>query len=103
MPNHLHGIIVVGAVGARVGTRHAVSQPALPMPPPAQSEQFGKPTVGTIPTIVRSFKSAVTKRINARRGTPGLPVWQRNYWEHIIRNEEACNAIAAYIINGYKS
>ena len=37
-------------------------------------------------TIVGSFKSAVTRRINALRDTPGARVWQRNYWEHIIRN-----------------
>jgi REP element-mobilizing transposase RayT len=44
-------------------------------------------------------KSAVTKRINALRGTPGMPVWQRNYYEHIIRNERALVAIRAYILN----
>ncbi len=51
------------------------------------------PTVGD---IVRGYKSAVTKRINALRNTPGLPVWQRNYHEHIIRNETAYLKIADY-------
>ena len=36
-------------------------------------------------------------RINALRGTPGAPVWQRNYYEHIIRTERALNAIRRYI------
>ena len=85
MPNHIHGIIVVGA-------RHAV-----PLQQP-QTEQFGKPVPGSVPTIVRSFKSAVTKRINAIRGTPGARVWQRNYWEHVIRHERALNAIRQYIL-----
>ncbi|MEJ5299358.1 MAG: transposase [Thermodesulforhabdaceae bacterium] len=91
MPNHVHGIIwIVGDVGAR----HAV---------PLQSavrktmEQFGQPVLGSIPTIVRSFKSAVTHRINQYRGTPGALVWQRNYYEHIIRTERVLNAIRQYI------
>lgn len=71
-----------------------------------QSEQSGRvqraptgnggqhaPTVGD---IVRGYKSAVTKRINELRNTPGLPVWQRNYHEHIIRNEIAYLKIADY-------
>jgi len=65
--------------------------------PPQQTEQFGKPVPGSIPTIIRSFKSAVAKRINALRATPGAPVWQRNYYEHIIRDERALNAIRRYI------
>ncbi|XGB43144.1 MAG: hypothetical protein LVS60_04980 [Nodosilinea sp. LVE1205-7] len=51
------------------------------------------PTVGD---IVRGYKSAVTKHVNALRNTPGLPVWQRNYHEHIIRNETAYLKIAEY-------
>jgi len=86
MPNHVHGIIVLNGT-ENVGARHAV-----PLP-----EQFGKPIPGSIPTIIRSFKSAVTKRINDHRGTPGVPVWQRNYYEHIIRNEDDLEAIRRYI------
>lgn len=46
-----------------------------------------------------SFKSAVTKGINESRGTPGVSVWQRNYHEHIIRNEESHHRIRDYIAN----
>jgi hypothetical protein len=60
-------------------------------------EQFGKPVHGSLPTIVRSFKSATTRHINILRGTPGAPVWQRNYYEHIIRNEDALHRIRQYI------
>jgi len=45
------------------------------------------------------FKSIVTKRINTLRDTPAMPVWQRNYWEHIIRNENELKRICEYIIN----
>ena len=84
MPNHIHGIVWIVDVGAR--RRHAPTR-----------EQFGRPVPGSLPTIVRAFKSAVTRRINALRGTPGAPVWQRNYYEHIIRTERALDAIRRYI------
>jgi hypothetical protein len=46
---------------------------------------------------VRPFKSAVTRAINQARDTPGGAVWQRNYYEHIIRNERDLQAIRRYI------
>lgn len=84
MPNHFHGLVII-----RRGT--ARRAPTM--------EQFGKPVSGSIPTIVRSFKSAVTKRINEIRKTPGAKLWQRNYYEHIIRNEKSLENIRNYIIN----
>jgi hypothetical protein len=47
--------------------------------------------------LIAGFKSAVTKRINQTHGVPGADVWQRNYYEHIIRNETALNRIRQYI------
>ncbi|HKZ46400.1 MAG TPA: hypothetical protein VJ202_03355 [Thermodesulfobacteriota bacterium] len=52
-----------------------------------------------IPKIVGFYKMNTAKRINQFRNTPGMPVWQRNYYEHIIRNEEDLNEIRGYIIN----
>jgi len=43
------------------------------------------------------FKSVTTKQINAIRNTPGAPVWQRNYYEHIIRSEKSLLNIQRYI------
>jgi len=60
---------------------------------------FGKPISGSLSTVIRSFKSAVTKQINEIRNTPGDPVWQRNYYEHIIRNELELSRIREYIKN----
>lgn len=51
----------------------------------------------TIPTIVRSFKSPLTKRIDALPGAPGAAIWQRKYYEHIIRDDESLNRIRQYI------
>jgi putative transposase len=67
--------------------------------PIAPTEQFGKPISGSLPTIVRSFKSAATKLINELRSTPRAPVWQRNYYEHVIRNEDDLNEIREYILS----
>jgi len=94
MPNHVHGVLVIFYDDDRldVGARHAV--PLRPY----QTEQFRKPVPGSIPTIIRSFKSAVTKGINEMRNTPGAPVWQRNYYEHIIRDEKDLAQIREYII-----
>jgi REP element-mobilizing transposase RayT len=66
----------------RVATRH---------------EQFGKPTAGTIPTMIRAFKSAVTGRVNETQNTPDERVWQRNYYEHVIRDAKALYLIRKYI------
>jgi REP element-mobilizing transposase RayT len=52
-----------------------------------------------LPEIVRAFKSFSTRRINEHRGTPHTPVWQRNYYEHIIRSEQSLNQIREYIAN----
>ena len=48
--------------------------------------------------IVGRFKMTTAKAINLARGTPGTPVWQRNYFEYVIRNAEALNRTRAYIL-----
>lgn len=50
-------------------------------------------------TIIRSYKSAVTKHINILQGTSGHTIWQRNFYERIIRNENELNGIREYIQN----
>ena len=72
MPNHLHGIIILYE---KAGARSTV-----PLPDPNQIERFGKPTSGSIPTIIRSIKAITTKRINLYRATPRQEVWQRGFF-----------------------
>ncbi len=93
MPNHVHGIISIvdAAIVDNVGATHASPLKSASSLPPRGPKQK------SIGAIVGSFKSAVTKRINEYRNTPGAPVWQRNYYEHIIRNEESLNRIRQYI------
>jgi REP element-mobilizing transposase RayT len=91
MPNHVHGIIVITDP---VGAQHAAP---LQSAPPQSSRTNVQP--GSLGAIVRSFKSAVTKRINELRDMPGTPFWQRNYWEHIVRNKDSLERIREYIEN----
>jgi REP element-mobilizing transposase RayT len=98
MPNHIHGIIqLVGADRIRPDEMRADSdeQPAriqpgrvqrAPTVPSPTSIIQRTPTVGD---VVRGFKSSVTKQVNALPGASGQRIWQRNYYEHIIRNEGA--------------
>ena len=90
MPNHVHGILSIVDGKPRRGT-------ACRAPTPPQ-ERFGSPVSGSLPTIVRSFKYAATKRVNEGRRTPGQPPWQRNYYEHVIRNEPDLDRIRHYIV-----
>jgi putative transposase len=48
-------------------------------------------------SFVGGFKSAITTRINEQRGTPRVPVWQRNYYDHIIRNDHDLERVRLYI------
>jgi putative transposase len=86
MPNHIHGILMLKDAAAR--SMHLPTQ-----------ERFGKPVVGSLPTIMRLFKAAVTRRINELRTAPGALVWQHNYYEHIIRGQASLDRIRAYIVN----
>ena len=84
MPNHVHGIIIIFDDDmVRAGLRPAPTG--------------GKPY--PLSEIVRAFKSFSARGINALRNTPGVPVWQRNYFEHVIRSEKSLHRIQEYIID----
>ncbi len=58
---------------------------------------YRAPPSGSLGAIVGNLKSITSRRINRLRGTPGIPFWQRNYWEHVIRNEASLQRIREYI------
>ncbi len=93
MPNHFHAILTINRRGGG-----GVCKGVLQYAPTAPTTTLQSPSQ-TIGAIVRGFKSAVTKRINQTPATPGVPVWQRNYWDHVIRDEQSYHDIAAYIVN----
>jgi REP-associated tyrosine transposase len=102
MPNHVHGIIAI------TDTPHSCKGEAS-VPPDTSGDPSGthasplrQRPIGTQPgslsAVVQNFKSISTRKINAARGAPGTPVWQRNYYEHIVRNEAELTAIRDYIM-----
>ena len=91
MPNHFHGIIIINAGNIRRGVS---CKGVLQYAPTDTGLRSPSQTIGA---IIRGFKSAVTKSINILRNTPGMPVWQRNYFEHVIRNDKELFRIREYI------
>jgi len=85
MPNHFHAIVIIWSIGTN--TVGANGRSPLRMKPKSLS------------SLMAGFKSSATSRINGLRNSPGVPVWQRNYYEHIVRNEDELNRIREYIIN----
>lgn len=91
MPNHFHGIVLLNPVGA-----------GSPRPMLTNTNQGGETPPLRMPTlgqVVGYFKYQATKQINIMRDNPGVPVWQRNYHERIIRSEAELHAIREYIQN----
>ena len=88
MPNHFHGIVIITDIVGN-GDVCRGDRPVAPTRPGPQPKSIG--------AMMAGFKSIVTKRINILRDTPGLPVWQRNYHEHVIRNDADYNRIAEYV------
>ena len=128
MPNHIHGIIVItdqggddgggggddggrgvddgGGGGSRTAptanTPTASNAPTAPDAPTANAPTTNAPTAPakrkTVGRLVGAFKTVSTKRINDQRGTPGAQVWQRDFYEHIIRDAAALARIRRYIV-----
>ena len=88
MPNHLHGIITVGA---------GSSCPDETMETACSDGRENRaPTLGQ---IVAYFKYQTTKQINAARNVGIQRLWQRNYYERVIRDEDELNVVRQYIID----
>lgn len=79
MPNHFHGLLLIHK--CRGGSRTA---------PTERSKPLGR--------LLGVFKTVSTKRINGIRQTPGVAVWQRNYYEHIVRDDDESSRIREYTI-----
>lgn len=92
MPNHFHGIIhIIETESSWRKVENGVH--------PAALEHFGSPVSGSIATIVRSFKSSVTQRYQWATQSSTPKVWQRGFYDHIIRSEEDYGNIHDYIVN----
>jgi len=92
MPNHVHGIIVIVGAGFPRPVKNTISdrKPVLgAVTAPLQPGSLGQ--------IIAYFKYQSTKQINELYNTPGNRVWQRNYYEHIIRNPNELFETRRYI------
>ncbi|MDA8431275.1 MAG: hypothetical protein M0T70_18635 [Geobacteraceae bacterium] len=120
MPNHFHAILdITTSVSAeeRDATNVGAKQGSSASPgfgdvdnidgdcnKGEAGEAFASPlrdgTVsGSLGAVIQNFKSVSTRKINKMRNNPGCPVWQRNYYEHVIRNEDDLANIRQYITN----
>lgn len=105
MPNHVHGILAIDDVptGGRRGKACLASDAGgncrgvACYAPTGERMSEISPRSSSLGAIIRSFKSAVTKRINNLWGTSGETIWQRNYYDHIIRNEAILERLRTYI------
>jgi len=99
MPNHAHGVIMIrdDESASHFGMTDDDGRGAAMLRPYANTANDHKINVkpGSLGAIVRSYKSAVSYRINKEYNATGI--WQRNYYEHIIRDEKDLQRITDYI------
>jgi REP element-mobilizing transposase RayT len=97
MPNHIHGIIWITGKGSyrlHPGTwKHDGIRRDRQLPIPTNTK------FETLSNIVGAFKTTAATRINKLRGMIGVPVWQRSFYDRIVRDEHELNRIHKYIRN----
>ena len=119
MPNHVHGIVVITdtpqttCAAKTTGSISRGSEIVIPCKGEASDSRGSSLGVtdasplrqrpngtqpGSLSAIMQNFKSISTRRMNAARGAPGTPVWLRNYYEHVVRNEQELTAFREYIL-----
>jgi REP element-mobilizing transposase RayT len=89
MPNHIHGILVFRESGTGRGTIYRAPTP----------RRFGEGQANSLATVIGNFKAAVTRKVRAKQDASRAAIWQRNYYEHIVRDEDDLNRIRRYIID----
>lgn len=115
MPNHLHGLLLLPGPAAAGNDDSEAVITELPFDmrysnPPGDLEDHSSitpetegfqrtkaPPHGSLGAIIGSYKSGVTRRINNLRRSPGNPVWQRGYYDRIVRNHDELQRIQVYI------
>jgi putative transposase len=107
MPNHVHGIIILTDSPVEMDESHgrggSQTRPYDKIGPLNETRPDKEPLSNPgnrygLPEVVRAFKSFSSRRINEILDSPGVPTWQRNYYEHIVRNQRELRAIQEYIL-----
>ncbi|WP_419548119.1 transposase [Microcystis sp.] len=108
MPNHFHGIVIINDYSGDDQSLGAGNRPLdlgagnRPLDLGARDAPLQqKPN--SLSSCIAGFKSAVTKRINLLRQNTDTPIWQRNYYESILRDEKYLAVVREYIINNPKN
>lgn len=86
MPDHVHGILTFDGTQAEFDDSNAT--PAGIAPPLRP---------GSLPVVIRAFKSAATREVNRMHNTPGATLWQGRYYEHVVRDDADMERIRRYI------
>ncbi len=96
MPNHIH--LIIGFVGTYRNTSTLNENEMM-----KNNKQGVAPTLKSpsknLGSVIRAIKATSTAKINKKNGNYGNKIWQRNYYEHIIRNEKSHIKIAEYIVS----
>jgi putative transposase len=86
MPNHFHAILFIADKIKGTASR-------------APTERiFGQPVSGSLSTIIGGFKSGVANRLNRLANSLYARLWQRSFFDHVIRNDESLARIREYIV-----
>ncbi len=95
MPNHIHGILLISrgeAFAANAGIH-----PSAPLAKASPLRRACGTQRGSLGAVIQNFKSVTTRRIHQARLVTGLPIWQRNYYEHVIRDDRDLLRVRRYI------
>jgi putative transposase len=107
MPNHIHGIIVIAddvcADDTRLDDIRRGGSRTAPTTRTTPTGYVDHPIARTkrkpLGRLIGAFKTVSTKRVNDFRSTPDAKLWQRNYYEHVVRDDRALQRIREYIAN----
>lgn len=95
IPNHVHGILVITRGEASLDK---LSSPFNKLIKDASPLRPNGTTPGSVGAIIQNFKSLTSRKINTQLGKSTELIWQRNYYEHVIRDEKDYQAIYDYIL-----
>ncbi len=101
MPNHLHGIVIIQNNDLKIGDRGAINYEGASLAPLRNNvvNVFRQRKPRSLSSFIGGFKSSVTKRIKIFCTQSNPPVWQRNYYESIVADEQQLTRIRQYILN----
>jgi len=107
MPNHLHAILLIQSQGEfgvsgdlPVAPTHCLGARSLSDVSCGSSRKEGRPKgpeAKSLSSFISGFKAAATTRIREITGRPSMPVWQRGYYEHVIRGRKELERTRLYI------